>query len=147
MSRGLRAPVRLYAGRRWIIYIAGIGVWLTGVLWLVFHDVLQRQTEFGAQPHPLEFWWRAAHGFLSFAAVWTFGLVWGSHVVGAWKTGRHRVSGIAVFAILAWLCVSGYLLYYVGNDKALAVISLAHWVAGLMLPAVFVAHRWFRRTS
>ncbi len=137
-----RNPVRLSASRRLVIHGAGLGLWLTGVLWLVFHYFLQRRTEFGPQPHPLEIWWRAAHGFFGFASLWTFGLVWGVHIVGAWKSRRRRLSGSMFFALLLWLSGTGYLLYYVGGDDAVAALSLMHWIVGLFLPVAFVAHRF-----
>ena len=136
-----RQPVRLSRSRRITIKTIGSGVWLTGVLWLVFHYFLQRQGDFGPTPHPLEFWWRAAHGFFGFAALWTLGLLWAAHIVGAWNTGRHRASGIAAFAVLTWLSLSGYLLYYLSGDALLAAVSIAHWGVGLALPAIFLIHR------
>jgi hypothetical protein len=140
-----RDPIRLSATRRAIIYGVGAGLWLTGVAWLVFHYFLQRQTEFGTQPHPLEFWWRVAHGFFGFASLWTFGLLWGAHIVGAWQSRRHRLSGGLLFAILVWLIGSGYLLYYLGSDEAISTVSLLHWTVGLLLPIPFVVHRFIRR--
>jgi hypothetical protein len=141
-----RDPVRLSWTRRWIVYGVGAGLWLTGVLWLVYHYFLQRQTEFGVQPHPLEFWWRAGHGLFGFASLWTFGLLWGVHVAGGWKSRRRRWSGGAQFALLAWLIVTGYLLYYVGSDDWQRAVAIAHWSVGLGLPAAFVVHRFARVT-
>lgn len=138
---------RLTTARRWTVYGVGLGLWLTGVLWLVFHYFLQRQSDFGTQPHPLEFWWRAAHGFFGFASLWTFGLLWGVHVVKGWKIRRHRLSGGVLFAVVFWLIASGYLLYYVGNDQALSTLALLHWAAGLALPLPFVVHRTLRVRS
>lgn len=138
--------IRLTKLRRRIIAFVGGGVWLTGVLWLVFHHLLQRRTEFGTQASPLEFWWRASHGLFGFATLWTFGLLWGAHVVSAWRSGRHRLSGGAVVIVLTWLAMSGWLLYYLGDDAALNAVSLAHWMTGLTLPALYLAHRVRRRS-
>jgi hypothetical protein len=137
-----RSPVRLPTSRRLVVYCVGFGVWFTGVLWLVFHYLLQRQTEFGEQPHPLEFWWHAAHGLFGFASLWTFGLVWAAHVPGGWNSRRRRVSGSIFFTLLLWLSGTGYLLYYLGGDEAVATVSLMHWAVGLFLPVAFVVHRF-----
>lgn len=142
-----RDLIRLSAARRSITYGVGAGLWLTGVLWLIFHYFMQRQTDFGAQPHPLEFWWRASHGFFGFASLWTFGLLWGAHIVGAWKSRRHRLSGGLLFGILVWLTGSGYLLYYLGSDELISTVSLLHWSVGLILPVPFIVHRFTRRTA
>ncbi len=136
-----QAPARLPRSLRSTIYGVGAGLWLTGVLWLVFHYFLQQQTEFGPHPHPLEFWWRAAHGFFAFASLWTLGLLWGAHIVNAWKSGQRGISGIILLGVLAWLIGSGYLLYYLGNEQLLTAVTLAHWCAGIVLPALFIIHR------
>ncbi|MBI3677640.1 MAG: hypothetical protein HY243_13600 [Proteobacteria bacterium] len=135
------SPVRLSRARRWVTYGIGLGLWLTGVAWLVLHYFLQQQGEFGPAPHPLEYWSRAAHGLFGFAALWTFGLLWGAHIVGAWGTRRHRISGTMLLGLLVWLIASGYLLYYLGNDAAISAVALAHWAVGLTLPLPFFAHR------
>ena len=142
-----RDSIRISRRRRLLTYVVGAGLWATGALWLLFHFFLQRQTDFGPTPHPLEYWWRSTHGFFGFASLWTFGLLWGAHVADAWKSGRHRVSGSALFAVLCWLIVSGYLLYYLGNDRLISVVSMLHWSVGLLLPVPFIIHRLSRPTS
>lgn len=139
-----RDSIRLSSARRWTVYGVGAGLWLSGAAWLVFHYFLQRQTEFGSEPHPLEFWSRAAHGLFGFAALWTFGLLWGSHIARGWKWRRHRLSGGVLAGVILWLIVSGYLLYYLGNETALNATQLLHWAAGLALPLPFLAH-WLMR--
>jgi len=141
MSYRLPDPVSLKRSRRWTIYAVGLGLWLSGALWLIFHYFEQQKTEFGPAPHPLEHWWLALHGLFGFAALWTFGMLWSSHVVGAWKTKRHRVSGSIVFAVLLILIVTGYLLYYLVGDESLSLVALAHWAIGLALPIPFLWHR------
>jgi hypothetical protein len=74
--------------------------------------------------------------------MWIFGLVWGVHVSKAWPYARRRWSGGAMTGVLAWLIVSGYLLYYTGNESARAVVSVLHWVIGLACPIVFFWHRF-----
>ena len=134
-------PVRLRRGRRWLTYGIGLGVWATGALWLVFHYFLRTRGVFGPAENPLTHWWLAAHGLFAFATLWLFGLLWGHHIVGAWKTGRHRVSGSLLFAVLAVLIASGYLLYYAGGDDTRSIVSILHWTVGLALPVPFLVHR------
>ena len=48
--------------------------------------------------------------------------------------------------IFAWLILSGYLLYYVGNENARSVVSVLHWGIGIVSPICFGFHRLrFRR--
>lgn len=142
-----RRVVKPASNLRLNIGIVGSGLWLSGVLWLVFHYFLQRQTDFGLHPHPLEFWWRAAHGLFGFAAVWTFGLLWGRHVVEAWASGRHRRSGGLLVGVLILMSLSGYLLYYLGGDQMIANVSLIHWGLGIALPFLFWLHHGICRLS
>lgn len=138
----LYEPVRIKRGRRWLTYGIGLGLWLTGAAWLVFHHFLKTETTFGLAENPLTHWWLAAHGLFAFATLWLFGLLWGQHIVGAWKTKRHRISGGALFAVLIVLIASGYLLYYAGGDEARTITSIVHWGIGLAVPLPFILHRF-----
>lgn len=134
------APLRLSRRRRYTVYGVGSALWLSGALWLLFHYFLQSKGEFGAAENPLEPWWLRLHGIMAFASMWTFGLVWGVHIVAGWRTHRHRVSGGITVAILGWLVASGYLLYYLVDDQWRNVAAWSHWTIGLALPIAFVLH-------
>lgn len=127
--------------RRWALYIVGVGVWSTGGLWLLFHHFLVRQSEFGPTENPLEPWWLKLHGAFAFAAVWIFGLLWGVHITKAWPHKQRRWSGGILTVVFVLLVLSGYLLYYVGDDRIRPVISLLHWGIGLACPTFFAWHR------
>jgi hypothetical protein len=131
--------------RRLGVYAVALGLWLSGVAWLVFHYFLATEGPFGARPHPLEAWWLALHGALGFVSLWTLGLLWGVHVAQAWPLRRKRWSGITLLAGAGLLVGSGYLLYYAGNDVLRADAALLHWGLGLACPALFLAHRFARR--
>ncbi len=128
-----------------VLYTTCAGVWLSGVLWLVFHFWLKRQTDFGVAPHPLEHWWLVAHGAFAFAGVWMLGYLWVTHVTRGWRARRHRKTGGTLFAGFMVLVVSGYLLYYVGEDRWRDVISPLHWIVGAVLPLSFFGHWVLRR--
>jgi hypothetical protein len=49
-----------------------------------------------------------------------------------------------MFALFAWLVLSGYLLYYLGSEELLAATTIAHWTIGLAAPVPFVLHRFAR---
>jgi len=94
-----------------------------------------------------EVWWLRVHGAFAFLALWTGGLLWGVHVVRAWKRGHHRWSGGALFIVLSILIVTGYLLYYVGNEGARNIISWIHWILGLAIPVAYLIHRIAKQNS
>ena len=135
-----RSPYRI------MVYSVGAGLWLSGIAWLLLHHMLARQGPFGAEPHPLEPWGLRIHGAFAMAALWTLGIVCAAHVERAWSAGRRRASGAALLSFLVWLILSGYLLYYVGDEEARPLISTLHWVAGGALPLLLVAHRGARKS-
>ena len=149
MSRRLpstpRATIRLRWPRRVGLCVLGIGLWLSGGLWLLFHYFLERPGQFGLSAHPLEPWWLRLHAAFAFAGIWMFGLLWGVHIAPGWSAGRRRRSGAWLVGILAWLTLSGYLLYYLGNEQARTATSLLHWSAALACPILFAAHRQAKR--
>jgi hypothetical protein len=141
MSAFARKSESLGRFNRWALYIVGIGVWLSGGLWLLYHYFFERQGEFGPTANPLEPWWLKLHGAFAFAAVWVFGLLWGVHITKAWPRKRRRWSGGALTGVFALLIVSGYLLYYIGDDKVRPIVSVLHWGIGLACPVFFLFHR------
>ena len=143
-GNGPRPPL-LSPGRRMTVYAMGGGVWFTGAVWLVLNNFLMREGPFGAEPHPLEFWSLAAHGAFGFAALFVCGLVWGVHVVAGWNSRRRRWTGSLTFGLFAWLILSGYLLYYLGDDRLIALTRLGHWLLGLAAPLLFLVHRQIGR--
>jgi hypothetical protein len=132
-------PSRLSRARRAGIYAVGIG--LTGVLWLVLHYFVAYPGRFGPARSPLEPWSLTLHGAFGFAAIWIFGLLWDVHVQTRWPRGKRRLSGGLLAAFFGWLIVSGYLLYYAGDEELRAAVSRGHWLIGLAAPAAFAAHR------
>lgn len=139
--------VRLATGYRRLVHIGALATWTTGALWLVYHYFMLRRTEFGFQHHPLEAWWLKLHGAAAFVVLWTWGLLWAAHIKRAWLAGRHRLSGAGLFTAYAVLVLSGYLLYYAGNESLRAALSMLHWSIGLSLPLLLAAHIWHGRLA
>jgi hypothetical protein len=128
--------MRLSPARRFTLYAVGLGVWLTGSLWLLFHYFPQP-----GLAAPLAVWCLKLHGAFGFAAIWLFGLLWAAHIVASWSGRRHRITGGLLVIAIGWLLLSGYLLYYLGDENVRARISQLHWGIGLTIPLAFAAHR------
>ncbi len=147
MTGHIRKAGSLGHRRRCMLYGIGVGVWTSGVLWLVFHYFLEQKGEFGPTANPLEPWWLKLHGLFAFAAVWLFGLLWGIHITKLWPHRRRRWSGGVLTGIFLLLILSGYLLYYVGDDRVRPFLSIAHWGIGLASPIFFFWHRLRRKRA
>ena len=120
------------------------GVWLSGLVWLLFHYGLRRKTDFGYTSHPLEHWSLALHGLFGFAALWMFGLLWGVHIKAGWRRRDRRWSGGVLFGAVAWLAGSGLGLYYLENQDVLTWLAVAHWAVGVSAAGAFLLH-WLSR--
>jgi hypothetical protein len=127
---------------RLVVNVVGPGLWLTGALWLLFHYLLKRQGWLGA-----ETWWLRFHAAFAFGAIWTFGFLWGTHVVPGWSTRRRARSGVTLVAVAGWLMLSAYLLYYLGDEDQRFLVSILHWSVGLSCPVPFLAHWWRARAD
>lgn len=139
--------LRLSQGVRRLIYIIGIGVWMTGVAWLLLHNFFMRPSEFGMSPNPLEPWSLRAHAAFAFGSIWLLGILSAVHIQKGWSSSRKRYSGVALLSVFVLLIFSGYLLYYVGDERARSLLSMMHWVLGVIAPLTYGIHRLSRRKS
>jgi hypothetical protein len=139
-----RGPIKLSRRRRLWVYAITLGLWASGAAWLVLHYFLRAKGEFGPEINPAEPWALKAHGAFAFATLWLLGLLWGVHVLNGWHADRRRWSGGILLGVMLVLGLTGYLLYYAGDDALRSVISLAHWIIGLGAPAIFLLHRFVR---
>ena len=80
------------------------------------------------------------HGGAAMAILALTGSVVALHVPGAWRERKNLASGVALGVSLIALTVTGYCLYYLGDDYARAIASLGHWLLGLTALPVFVWH-------
>lgn len=136
---------RLGRPRRWGLYAISGLLWASGGAWIAAHYLLVTPGEYGPRKSPLEGWSLIAHGALAMAALWMFGLLWGVHVQAGWAQRRGRWSGGLLFATVCVLVVTGYGLYYLGDEQARDLASLAHWLLGLAGLPLFLGHRFVKK--
>ena len=139
-------PGRLPARREFIVH-ATLGVlWLSGVVWLVLHYWMREAGEFDELPHPLEPWMLRIHGAAAFVSLWLLGLLWTVHIVPSWRA-RRRISGIVLATLMLVLAITGWLIYYTGDETWRQLASISHWALGLTALVLLPVHAlWHRRT-
>jgi hypothetical protein len=128
---------------RWqilLLTISGALLWLSGAAWLLLHYYGQVQGEFGPETNPLEPWFLRIHGLVLIPALLGFGGLFVVHMPKGWKNRYQRNLGIALTAVFVILIVSGYMLYYVGDEGLRDWTSIIHWVLGLGAPVLFIWH-------
>ena len=138
---GLRFPLRA----KLVLYGNLALSLLSGVAWFVLDRWFQVEGEFGPEKHPLQTWLIRLHGASAFLVLVGIGIVLGSHVPVAWRTRRHRRSGLVLLGSVGGLALTGYLLYYAPGPDFRQGVAWSHLGLGLALPVWVVAHVWRRK--
>jgi len=63
-----------------------------------------------------------------------------AHVRFAWRANRNRLNGVVFIATLTFLTVTGYGLYYLGDERWRAFASWSHLIVGVLLPLLVLTH-------
>ena len=132
--------IRLGPWHQGAVYGATAVLALSGIIWLVLHYFLAAPGEYGPQVNPLEPWMLRLHGAAAMAGLVIYGSLLPVHVRRAWSIRRNIALGIGLVTIMLLLTLTGYLLYYSGDETTRPVISAAHWLPGLAVPALLVWH-------
>lgn len=134
------SPAKLGRSLYKTLLASSAALWATGAAWLLFHYFGRSEGEFGIVTHPLESVMLQLHGFVLIPALMSLGGIVFGHVEKGWNYRKNKKSGITMLAAFALLIGTGYILYYTGSDALRAASSLAHWITGLVAPAVLVKH-------
>ena len=132
--------IRLGRWHQAAVYGATAALALSGIIWLVLHYFLAAPGEYGPPIHPLEPWMLRLHGAAVMAALIIYGSLLPGHIRRALSIRRNTALGIGLIALMLLLTVTGYLLYYAGDENARPLISATHWLVGLAMPALLVWH-------
>ena len=138
---------KLERWQRRSIYACGLGLLLSGAAWLVLHFFLRPVSQFGESINPLEPWTMKFHGAAAMAALFLICSVLHLHIRRAIRAGRNLVTGWVLIAMLSFMIVTSYGLYYVAGESDRPLWSLLHWVVGCTAALVFMAHILVGRRS
>jgi hypothetical protein len=121
-------------------------LWLSGLVWVLFHYFGVHQGEFGEVRSPLEPWSLKIHGAAAMAFLLVLGSLISGHIRRGWALKRNRLSGVIVTSTCGVLILSGWILYYLATENVRNAVSLIHWIVGLLLPLLIYLHilawRW-----
>jgi hypothetical protein len=113
------------------LYATGAVALASGVVWLIARDPFRPRLASAAME---------IHGAAAMALLVLIGAVSALHAPSGWREGRNRWSGAVVATAMAVLTLTGFLLYYLGDEQARAFASIVHWVIGLAGAALLGLH-------
>jgi hypothetical protein len=131
---------QLSRSHRLVLYISTLTLFLTGLVWAWLHYFHRTEGEFGPEFNPMEPWLLKAHGAAAMVSLIVLGTLLTVHVKRGWQAKVNRRSGVSVLTIFGVLIVSGYALYYVGEERIRALVSNIHLWVGLGMPVVLILH-------
>ncbi|HET9379083.1 MAG TPA: hypothetical protein VFO40_29190 [Chthoniobacterales bacterium] len=112
-----RSKLRLNPGTEFFVYLIFGLLLVTGVIWMWAQTNLDEGNRLSSLMLKL-------HGAAAMGALILLGgLI--NHVRKGWKARKNRGSGIMLLLVVLFLVVTGYGLYYAGDEQLRSFIS--HW--------------------
>ncbi len=135
-----RPPMRLGPRhKRWLYVMCG-SLFLSGLGWLLAHFLFAGPNDFGEPHHASEPWWLRIHGATAMGFLIAFGSLLPGHAARAWQARKNYRSGLFMVGLVATLVLTGYGLYYAGDEQTRPWISAVHWAVGLAAAAGLLLH-------
>ena len=134
-----RHNLKLGKSGRALLYTSSLLLLGSGLTWTWIQrlDLAGELTEALRQYKP---WLLRIHGFAALAFAIQFGAILQGHVRRAWGPGHNRGNGILILALLSLLIVSGYSLYYLGDEAWRNALAQGHVWLGVASPLLMIWH-------
>jgi hypothetical protein len=136
-----RRGLKLSRGQRWSICFIGLALLLSGLAWAWLHRLDEAGTA-GGPWRELEPWLMKVHGFAALGFVLLLGTLLPVHVRHSWHARRNRANGAFFLTVVSILTLTGYALYYLGDEKLRALYSDVHFWLGAAIPLLLIWHIW-----
>lgn len=126
----------------WSVHLSFLAAGITGCVYGYMRLVLEPADEFSILHHPDEPGWRAAHIVLSPILLFACGLIWRTHVWARVISGfeERRWTGLALFALLLPMGLSGYLLQVSEAENLRTLWSWTHAITGAIWVLAYAGH-------
>jgi hypothetical protein len=141
-----RRGLQLSRRHRSALGVAGGLLLLTGAGW-AWVDHLDTAAQAGDALRDLKPWLLKIHGFSAVTFVLLLGTLLPGHVRRAWHMRKNRENGAFFLGAISLLTLSGYLLYYLGDEHWRNVTSSIHLWLGFVAPALLIWHIWSGRKA
>ena len=80
------------------------------------------------------------HGAAGMLTLVLLGTLLVQHVPAGWAARKNRKSGVVMLGALAWLALTGYLLYYAGSEALRWYAAQSHLWVGIAGGAIVGLH-------
>jgi hypothetical protein len=137
MSRHKKKSALLGDRQKRILYGAFSLQWLTGALYLGDKYLRGWSLPTASSTQSLLM---KVHGAAAMVVAMVFGSLWLDHVPAGWAQNTKRPSGVILIGVIGFLMLTGWGLYYVGNEALRNWVGLLHWVVGLSIPLIIILH-------
>jgi hypothetical protein len=138
---------QLPPAQRWLIYASSGLLIITGLAWASVHYLGDAAGADARAASAFNAFMMKVHGGAAMAALLALGSLLPQHVPSGWSAKPSRKSGIATLVIASLLVLSGYLLYYSGDELYRQLASYLHLGAGLAFAGFLVFHILSRTTA
>lgn len=130
-----------------MVYGVTAGMAVTGFAWLVLHQFVTVEGEFGPSRHPAEHSLMVIHGMLGFPFLVLAGIILERHVPAAWSQRRNLYTGIGLLTALGLAALTALGLYYLADERLRGWASVTHWSLGSAALVVLIPHAIRRGSS
>lgn len=139
--RGIQLSTR---HKRWFYSVATV-LFLSGAACVLFGFQAGRDEARADFFRSLKVWSLKLHGAAAMAFLIAIGILIPTHIKRAWQAGRNRANGVFSVTVIAVLVVTGYGLYYLGDERWRDATSWIHLILGFAIPALLALHIWTGR--
>lgn len=138
---------KLRPWQEWMVYGVTAAMAVTGFVWLLLHQFVTVEGEFGPSRHPAEHPLMVIHGVLGFPFLVLVGIILERHVPAAWNKRRNLYTGIGLLTALALAALTALGLYYLADERLRSWASVTHWSMGAVALVVLIPHAIRRGSS
>lgn len=130
--------------RKRSIHVVAFAALLTGIAWAALHfaapgwidEEISRRTQVVLLK---------IHGGAAMLALIALGVLLATHILPALKNPENRKAGITLLAGTATLALTGWGLYYLGDESLRVWTSNIHIAVGMAAAAAFIWHIRYRK--
>lgn len=128
--------------QRIFCYLTFFGLLISGIIWVI----LRLFVDFDSPFYFLSSLSLKLHGLFAFGFILVFGMITSTHISFNWQVKKNRYkSGIFLFILLFLLIISGYFLYYLGEEFYRNITSYFHIILGITCFLAFIIHLLSRK--